>query len=652
MIQQVWPSVETRGELELAEAEWLHTNGAGAYAMSTLAVMHTRRFHGLFVAALNPPLDRYVVVSHGETTVDVGKRIYRLSTHQFPDIAPTPGYRLLESFAQDPLPRWTYRLGKHRLERRLALARGRNALVMEYTWYGKSTVTLNLRPLMPMRPIHSLRSEQAGVAQKASMRKGEVYVQPVPSLPKVIFGYPGTFVGSPDWWRRFEYAEDRRRAVHYQEDMWTPGIFELQLEPGVPNYLSVSLGESLGEEPAAVLEATAKALSALDPGPERPIAVRALSVAAEQFRVPLCARPSVLAGYPWLGVRSRDALVSLPGLYLTKNLNEEAKGVLRTLFRHRVDDFLASHIEEADTPVPEACVDASLWAFDAVRLLHAKLELNDPFMAEEALPVLEQLFTRFTQQTQRLAWVSDEGLLVTRSEREPLTWMDSRSRGELVTPRRGFAVELQALWSRACDTLALLARTHGNPLLEAQATAARERVRAAFLRHFWCAETRYPYDCIDDLDGTKDDALRPNAVLALALDPDLFEGWQAYNIVIKSRDRLLTSRGLRTLDPADTHYAGYYEGGMEERRAAYHQGAVWGYLLGAWARAAVRCAPTDFDLQMEVRDRVQRAMENGRVIGQVAQVASGDDPQEAGGCPAQAWSVAELLRTLEEELGL
>jgi predicted glycogen debranching enzyme len=648
----VWPNIETQGELDQAEVEWLHTNGAGAYSMSTLALMHTRRFHGLFVAALNPPLDRYVVVSHGESTVDVGRRIYRLATHQFPDIAPTPGFRLLESFAQDPLPRWTYRLGKHRLDRRIALARGRNALVLEYTWFGKSPVTLSVRPLMPMRPIHSLRHEQAGVAQKASMRRGEVFVQPVPSLPKVVFGHGGTFVGSPDWWRRFEYAEDRKRAVHYQEDMWTPGTFELLLEPDVPCYLSVTVGGSLGMEPALVMAQTESALRAVDPGPERPLAVRILSIAAEQFRVPLCERPGVMAGYPWLGVRSRDTLVCLPGLYLVKGLLEEAKAVLRTTLGTRVDDLLASHIAEADAPDLQPCVDSSLWAFDAVRRLGAKLPPGDRFIADEAYPALKLLFARVHREGQGTVWLGPDGLLAQRSNSEPLTWMDSRVRGVFVTPRYGYAVELQALWSRACDTLYELAKTEGDDAIAAAALAARDRVRAAFRERFWCRETRYPYDCIDEKAGVPDAAVRPNAVIALALEPELFEPWQAEGIVAKARERLLTPRGLRTLDKSDPQYLGYYEGGMEERRAAYHQGAIWGYLLGSLARAALRLDPNDFELQMDARDWVQRAMENGRVLGQVAQVASGDDPHEAGGCPAQAWTIAELLRTLEEDLGL
>ncbi len=645
----VWPRVETHGELEAAEGEWLHTNGAGAYAMSTLALMHTRRFHGLFVAALDPPLNRYVIVSHADTAVHVGRRVYKLATHQFPDIAPTPGYRLLEEFAQDPIPRWTYRLGSARLERSLALVRGRNAMVMSYIWRGKAPIRLTLRPLLPMRPIHDLCTEQAGVAQKVTLRRGHVSVQPLGELPEVVFGHDGLFVGSPDWWRRFEYPEDRKRDVHFQEDLWTPGTFEITLEPDRPSHLSASLGEPLQMDPERAVAETRARLLELDPGEDKPLEVRALAIAAEQFRATDCARPAVIAGYPWLGSFSRDTLVSLTGLYLVGGLLEEAKAVLTTLMANRVDDLLTTHLPERDAPEALPCVDSSLWFFEVARQLR-KVAPEDPFIRDQVYPALISIFERIRGARGNLVWLDAEGLLISRGDGTAVTWMDSRARGQLVTPRQGYAVELQALWSRGCDTLAKLARQFGDADLAERALTARDATRKAFAGRFWCGITDYPYDCISDVDGASDDSIRPNALIALSLDPDLFEQWQATAIVDRARSELLTPKGLRTLTPHDARYIGYYEGGMDQRRAAYHQGVVWGYLLGPLARAALRAYPGDFELQMDIRQWLLDAMQNGPVLGQIAQVASGDMPHQPGGCPAQAWSVAELRRTLEVEL--
>lgn len=648
----VWPSVDTHGELESAGAEWLHTNGAGAYAMSTVALMHTRRFHGLFVAALDPPLERHVVVSHAETVLEVGRRVYRLSTHQFPDVAPTPGYRLLESFAQDPLPRWVFRIEKNRMVRRLCLARGKNMLIVSYTWYGRTPVKLTVKPLLPMRPIHDLRAEHGGFIQKVNLKPGRVTIQPVRSLPPVVFGHNGLFMGSPDWWRRFEYSEDMRREVHYQEDLWTPGTFELTLNPREPTYLTAALHDLPSKSPEELMSETESELRALDPGTEHSIAVRSLTIAAEQFRVTLAPKPATIAGYPWLGARCRDTLVSLPGLYLTTGLIEQAKSVLRQLVKQRADGLLLDYAQESFLPAAGSSVDSSLWLFETVDQLGKKLRPDDAFIADEMYPALVEIFNRMQRHPGHLAWTTDDGLLATGGILDPLTWMDSRARGTAVTPRRGLAIELQALWSKACGVMASLAARQKDDLLAERAREARAVAIASFRRFFWCESTGYPFDVVEE--GTKagDPAIRPNAVIALAVEPELFEGWQATAIVERAKEVLLTPRGLRTLDPNHPAYVGYYEGGMEDRRAAYHQGVVWGYLIGYLARAWLRLQPNNFELQVDIRDWLLRVAENGPVLGQIAQVASGDEPHGAGGCPAQAWNAAELLRSLKEDLGL
>src|SRR5690606_560461 len=223
---------------------------------------------------------------------------------------------------------------------------------------------------------------------------------------------------------------------------------------------------------------------------------------------------------------------------------------------------------------PSPSVDASLWLFEAVCLLAKELPQDDPFVLQEVYPVLVEIFERVHRSPPSLVWLTNDGLLAIRNAEEPLTWMDSRSKGAVVTPRQGLAVEFQALWSKACWVLQQYAVKLGDAAVAERALSARERVRGAFKTRFWCHDVGYPYDVIDDITGEADTAIRPNAVIALAVEPDLFESWQADAIVHRARERLLTPRGLRTLDPEHLSYVGYYEGGMEERRAAYHQGVV------------------------------------------------------------------------------
>jgi predicted glycogen debranching enzyme len=653
----VWPEVKTHGALEPAEREWLHTNGAGAYAMSTLALMHTRRFHGLLVASLDPPLRRYVIVSHLDSVVSVGQRIYRLSTHQFPGVAATPGYRLLESFAQDPIPRWTFRLGRSTLSMRLCLARGESVTIISYKWDGPRRARLSLKPLFAMRPIHDVIHEHGGMIQTVSMRHGEVEIQPMPGLPPVVFGHSGVFMGSPDWWRRFEYPVDRNRGVKHQEDLWTPGTFELDLAPGQTQYLAFGL-EKLGKgfSAKASMEHVCATLSALDPGEEHSLVARRLSIAAEQFRADGSRRPGVISGYPWLDLGSRDALISLPGLYLVGGRIEGAKRVLATVMSARADGLLTRGIAENGSIAPEVPADASLWLFEATERLIAKTGPDDEFVKKELYPAMTCIFERVNRGPEQILWRTPEGLVENGngSRSEPLTWMDSRADGVAVTPRAGLAVELQGLWGRACGTLAALAARYGDTPVEQRALAARAALKAAFARRFWCTETRYPYDCMSAVEegpgSFRDPSIRPNALIALAIDPELFTHWQAVAIVERTRERLFTPIGLRTLEPRHPDYRGDFRGPMNERQAAYHQGTCWVFLLGFFARAALALDPNDFELQIELRRAIERLVDAGPVLGQLAQVASGDPPHHLGGCPAQAWSVAELLRSLHELL--
>lgn len=654
-----WPSIETHGELEPAEREWLHTNGTGAYAMSTVALMHARRYHGLLVASLRPPVCRYVIVSQLDIAVSVGRRTHRLSTHQFPGVAATPGYRLLRSFAQDPIPRWTFRVGRSTLELELCLVRGRDATIMAFTWHGSRPAHFSVKPLFAMRPIHEVTHEHGGMIQRVSLRHGEVEIRPVPELPPVVFGHQGVFMGSPDWWRRFEYPVDRLRGVNHQEDLWTPGTFEMDLQRGETRHLSFSLG-SLPLRPARdEMAATRQALSALDIGDRHSVIARRLGVAAEQFRADLCERPGIVSGYPWLDMGTRDALVAFPGLYLCDRRLEAARGVLRTVLMTRTDGgLLGRGIVESGQPSERVTSDASLWFLDVAGRFVDLAGADDDFFRSTLYPAMRKIFERICGPLRRTVWLTDQGLLANGvapgQDGPPLTWMDSRADGVAVTPRRGLAVELQALWARSCEVLASAGRVAGDAELTERAEANLARLLEAFSSRFWCEETRYPYDCLsiepEGPDSFADASIRPNALIALAVYPGLFAHWQAEAIVDKVREKLLTPVGLRTLDPEHPEYRGDFRGLMQERRAAYHQGTCWTFLLGFFARAALALEPNDFELQIELRHAIEKVMDGGPVLGQIAQVGSGDPPHQLGGCPAQAWSVAELYRIVKEQL--
>ncbi len=649
-----WPIVQLGGELAPGEREWLHTNGAGAYAMSTVPLMHMRRHHGAFVAMLEPPLGRHVIVSHGETTVHVedDRRTYRLSTHQFPNVAPTLGYRLLEYFAMDPIPRWTYRLGAHTLERTLCLARGRNESVWSYTWYGRTPAKISIRPLMPLRPIDSLMNEHGGMMQVVTLRPGAVELKPVPALPSVHFTHEGMFMGSPDWWRRFEYLEDRADGLAFQEDMWTPGVFELVLEPGKTCHVAVSVGSPLQGRPAEIVEEAVEFLRARDLGPKRSNAVRVLAVAAEQFCLDAVSPPSVAAGYPSHQLFVRDWLIALPGLFFAREQYDRAEKLLAELLRHQRGGLLPAVVPSPGAQRARSLPDATLWLFETARLFLARLGPRHPFMVDRVFPALARAFLRFTGPRQKLVWQSADGLLVTQEPGVALTWMDAQVDGKPVTARSGIAIEHQALFARGAELLTTLANFYGYDALAARAGEAANRVRAVFRSRFWCVDTDYPYDCVsearDRADAWADQSVRPNALIALAIDPALFDDWQAEAILSRVRSELLTTQGVRSLSPQDRLYMGHFGGNVAEREFAYHQGTAWTHLLGYYVRAAHHLWGDEPQGSDELVRLLEQVIDSAPLFGQLAQLSDGDAPFRRRACPAQATAVAEILRALVE----
>lgn len=649
-----WPSVTVSGQLERAGIEWLHANGAGAYASSTVAQMHTRRYHGLLVAALDPPRGRHVILSHVDAVLEVEGARYELATHQFPSVPPTGGYRWLERFDQDPLPRWTWALGSARLEQTCALVRGKNAVVLKYTWHGPTPMQLSLRPLLAMRPFHSLMREHGSMIHSVELRQGEVRVRPVPSLPRVVFGHSATFIGSPDWWRRFEYLVEQNRGLDFEEDLWTPGVFSLSLQPGQSSYLVVAL-DALPTRPASeLLDEAAIAIAANDPGPRYKPTLRRLAIAADAFRADAAPKPGIVAGYPWFEVWGRDTLISLPGLYLVPDRLDEARAVLRSIIAPMEDGLVPNRLPDEGKATEFHTADATLWLFEAARLYAERAGLSDAFVQGELLHALRDAFEAALAGTRHGIHVTDEGLFAAGDEGFALTWMDARVGDWVVTPRAGLPVELQALWARACDTLALLAHAAGDEALASRAKAAHARALFAFRGRFWCEETGYPYDVVS-IDPAGDDAwadasIRPNAVIALAIEPRLFEAGQAASLLEVAKRELVTPAGLRTLAPGAEGYVGRYMGGVRERDAAYHQGTVWPYLLGFYVRAARRQRPNDAELAAELEALVESAAGNALALGQVPEIADGKAPHKPRGCFAQAWSVAELLRALAWDL--
>lgn len=652
----VWPHVRVEGKLARARSEWIIGNGAGAYASSTVALMHARRYHGLLVAALEPPIKRTVVVSHFDTRVHDGRDEYELASHQFPGVPPKSGYKLLEHFRQDPLPRWTYKIGSGRLEQTLALVRGQNALVMRYRWSGGGPISISARPLLALRSHHGLTRAHGAMIQRVQMRSREVSVQPIRNLPSVIFRHDGIFVGTPDWWHRFEYLVEQDRGLDFQEDLWSPGVFRITVEPDASHFLVSGLGALPAREGEALMQEAEQALRRADPGESRCWPVRILSIAADIFRAENSPVPGVIAGYPWFEIWGRHTLTSLPGLYFTTGRVEDAKPVVEALLDRMRDGLIPNRLPDDGRPAEYHAADATLMLFGIGRRMAELLPPDDPFVSSRLFPALRSVFDTLLAGTVDGIHVTDGGLIAAGSHGTSLTWMDARVDSIPVTSRAGLPVELQALWSKGCDDLAWLAERQGDDELAARARSSRDLARRSFSRRFWCEETSYPYDVVSEKEAPEqawaDAAIRPNALVALATDPDLFTRDQAVTIVERVERDLVTSAGIRTLAPSEPAYRGTYTGTIKERDRAYHQGTAWPFLYGAWSRAVKHTHPDDESRRHRIRALIEGVISNQTALGQVPEVADGDPPHRPDGCVAYAPSVAELLRVFVEDLGL
>jgi predicted glycogen debranching enzyme len=341
---------------------------------------------------------------------------------------------------------------------------------------------------------------------------------------------------------------------------------------------------------------------------------------------------SIIAGYPWFEVWGRDTLISLPGLLLVQRETEAARSVLRTLVRLMQDGLVPNRLPDEGKPAEFHAADATLWLFEAARLFAELAGPSDPFVQGELFDALVSAYEAAEKGTRHNIHVTADGLFAAGDVGFALTWMDAKIGDRVVTPRAGLPVELQALWARACDTMANFAAALGKVDLAVRAKDAHARCLFSFRRRFWCEETGYPYDVISESPGRaawSDPAIRPNAVIALAVEPRLFDVHQTRLILAVAKRDLVTPAGLRTLAPQCDGYSGRYAGGLG---------------------AAMRQRPRDPAVRHELERLVESVLDNALALGQVPEVADADPPHRPGGCVAQAWSVAELLRALAWDL--
>ena len=624
--------------------EWLDTNGAGAYAMGTVAGVRTRRYHGLLNAPQSPGSPSSVWLSALEDTLQIEGVRYELAAHRYQGTVTPRGYELLGEFRLCPYPSWLYRIGEATLARELMLIDGLPAVLVRYCC--SENAELEVRPFVAGRQHHSL--VQAGEQTPWTIDADEAILSLRKDGAALHFRSDATsFASAPDWYHNFQYDVDRSRGLDHEEDLWTPGVLHFSLRADTWAYLVCGL-EDLGPlDPMQLLRWMA-AKEARFPTP-RSIENR-LENAAEHFIFERQGRRSVIAGYPWFSDWGRDTFISLPGLFLARNKLGDAARTVENFLSLSRDGLIPNRITDDGSTPEYNSVDATLWLYIAVsQWLDAggnREEFQDRFFA----PMRDMLLTMAGGTIYAIHCDESDGLLYAGSPDTQLTWMDAKVDGVAVTPRFGKAVEINALWYNAVRLMSEWSKERGDLASEASFAAMASRAIAGFTKSFWNAEDNCLFDAIRP--GYADRRIRPNQLFALSLPYPLVTRGKGESILQIVESRLLTPMGLRTLAPGDADYRGRFEGGVFERDHAYHQGTVWPWLLGPYGRACLRVRP---GLQDE-RERLRRLLDgiltqlDSGCLGQLAEVYDGDEPQREGGTPAQAWSVAEILWLLKKEL--
>jgi glycogen debranching enzyme len=674
---------EICGNLNIAASrEWLVTNGIGGYASGTVAGLLTRRYHGLLVSALEPPLGRTLMLTKLEEVVHYHHQVYTLSTDRWSDGSVDPqGYQHIEHFCLNgTVPTWRFACGDALLEKRIWMQQGSNTTYVQYhLTRATQPLALMLKALVNYRDHHGSVRSWGWQMEVERVGQGVCITASPTAVPLYLLSDRADVLLIQDWYYGFDLAAERERGLSDREDHLHTATFHLTLLPGE----SVTIVASTEAAPNLQGTSALKQRQAYEQKllhlwkTDRPSSIRdsslwisQLVLAADQFIVnrsvdlpidlpadppppfPHSPRPSpllngktILAGYPWFSDWGRDTMISLPGLTLATGRSEVARLILRT-FAHYVDQGMLPNRFPDAGEIPEYnTVDATLWYFEAIRQYYQATQDDDLLM--ELYPVLAEIIHWHCRGTRyNIHLDPTDGLLYAGEDGSQLTWMDAKVGDWVVTPRTGKPIEVNALWYNALRTMARLSRQLGKPHQEYEAIA--DRTLARFSR-FWHSELGYCYDVLDSPNGN-DASLRPNQIFAVSLSESPLTPAQQKAVVDICGRSLLTSYGLRSLAIDHPNYQGHYGGDPRRRDGAYHQGTVWGWLIGPFVSAHLRVYGDPVQARQFLEPMADHLLDHG--VGNLSEIFDGDAPMIPRGCFAQAWTVAEVLRawTMTEQI--
>lgn len=636
------------GDFEAASAcEWLETNGIGGFASGTVSGANTRRYHGLLTPALRPPLGRVTMLSKFEETIELGGLNYDLSSNRFRGTVSPQGYRYLTKFRLDPFPIWTYEIDGREIERRVFMLHGSNTTACRWSVLDGEIkdMRLILKPMLSFVDYHSLQREAEARPFRYSTEPGRVVIGPVANGPELVLDHNAAAIADTGYWYRdFEYAIEAERGFDATEDLFQPFEMEFDLCVGPAVVFASSDSAARFDYDAAEAGEIKRRKELIKKAGVRTEFEKQLVLAADQFIVARGSGQTVIAGYPWFSDWGRDTMIALPGLTLATGRHEIARDIILEYSKHASEGMIPNRFPDAGDEAEYNTVDATLWYFEAVRA-YVEHTGDAEFVREHVYDTLADIVAWHLRGTRYNIHVDTDGLLYAGSDDVQLTWMDAKIGDLVITPRTGKAVEIQALWYNALLTMAAFADGRGDADEAARYRAMADLCKLSFNGAFWNEEEQCLYDVIEN--GTRDASVRPNQLLAVSLHHSMLDVERARKVVEKAERELLTPVGLRSLSPSDHKYCPVYIGSPFDRDSAYHQGTVWGWLIGPFVDAYQRVnGDAGEDNVKEILSGFESHLRKAG-LGQISEIFDGDAPHAPRGCPAQAWSVAEVLRVLK-----
>jgi predicted glycogen debranching enzyme len=649
----------------LIEREWLVTNGLGGYASGTLLGVATRRYHGAFVPNLPAPRGRTMMMPRLDEVFNVrGKRVTLAGAEYADGRLESEGHLYLKEFRLDwQVPCWTFEIDGRRIEKKIIMPYGQNTVYIQYKLLEGKTTRIELRPFLSCRMHEGPLGHASKWPFTLTATRGHYEILPFDGAPVIRMGLrpkTGHFVCKETVSENVLYRVEKERGQDHVENLYSPGYFSATLEAGECFAFAASTEswDVLEIDPSSIFEAEKRRrekLLSLAPKNAQEGAAAQLVLAADQFIVLPWTRAeesalmrssgeqvrTVIAGYHWFTDWGRDTMISLEGLTLCTGRFYEAKAILQTFSHYVKDGLLPNLFPEGQRTALYHTADATFWYFHAIDRYYQ--HTGDKETLEQLFPVLKSIVDHHIRGTHFGIFMDPrDGLIRAAAEGFQLTWMDAKVDEWVVTPRRGKPVEIQALWYNALKLMATWSRDLGHSGEEYRALA--KRVFDSFNSRFWYEPGKHLYDVIDSDKGGSDPALRPNQIFTMSLRYSVLDRSYWKPVIDVVTQKLLTPFGLRTLDPAHKEYQARYEGDRWERDAAYHQGMVWAWLIGPYLNAYVRVY-RDKKQGLAMLDSFRGHLKDAGA-GSISEIFDGDPPYTPRGCIAQAWSVAEVLRSL------